>query len=323
MRPVTRILSGVVVGTLAATLVASPASAVRSTTIKPGKLARGADVAIPHLEGRTVVDGSVRFRVKAPTVRLLGTSGAAYIVGTANKGGSHGKFFRYLSDGTSTRLGRADLWTTELSGDGANLVTTHIARNRTTVITVRSATTGATVASRRFRGYVSALDAEADRVLVGSLRRTRLWTTGTDRLATVSRLGGYEGDLSADVVAGYTRDPYNGGCSVLMRITTGDRLWTSCKERVATFNADASRMATIDILSDGIGPSRVWVRTTSGSKLGRYDISKGWFGTLEFETGTALLLEAHGARQTATVRCTGSTCERASDLSDTEPLRQR
>jgi hypothetical protein len=319
MRSMFRTFAALAAGTLAATLVATPASAA-TTTIKPAKLPRGADVSIPHLEKKTVVDGSVRFKVKAPAVRLLGKSGTAYIVATADRTGDHGEFWRYQSDGTRSRIGKGDLWSAELGGDGLNLVTTRVQDRRTT-IKVRSATTGVRVASRAFRGYVSVLDADADRVLLGSLRKTWLWTTGTDTVAKVARLGGYEGDLSADVLAGYTKDPYDGGCSIVRRISTGVQLWKSCKERVESFNADGTRMATIDILSDGIGPSRVWARSTTGQRLGAYDVHKGWFGTIEFETGTALLLHANGPRKAATVRCTDATCERASDLTATEHLR--
>lgn len=325
MRPLVRSLSATAAAVLAATLVAAlpaaPASAASTVTIKPGKLSRGADVAIAHLENKTVVDGSVRIPVHAPVVRLLGESGSAYVVGTADKQGGHGRLVRVQADGTQTQLVRASIYQSELSGDGQNLVTTRSTRTRRTVVTVRSATTGAQVASREFKGYVNALDAETDRVLVGSLSRTWLWTTSTDSVGVVARLGGYEGDLSADVVAGYTKDPYNGGCSVVSRISTGAQLWKSCRERVDTFNADGSGMATIDILSDGLGPSRVWARTNTGAKLGSYDIHDGWFGAVEFETTTALLVRANGLRQSATVRCTGPTCERASDLAPTDQPR--
>ena len=321
MRPLSSTLAAAAACTaaaiLAVTLVSAPASAVPTTTIKPGKLPRGADVAIPHLEKKTIVDGTVRIPVHAPTVRLLGKSGTAYVVGTGNKFGGHGRFFRIQADGTSTALGKANLYMTELSGDGQSLVTTRVPSNRKTIVTVWSASTGARVASRAFKGYVNALDAETDRVLVGDLKRTRIWTTSTDSVSVVARLGGYEGDLSADVFAGYTRDPYRGGCTIVRRISTGEQLWKSCKERVHTFNADGSRMATIDILSDGIGPARVWARTSNGTKLGSYDIRNGWFGSIDFETSTALLMQANGPRKAATVRCTGLPCERASDLRPT------
>ena len=44
---------------------------------------------------------------------------------------------------------------------------------------------------------------------------------------------------------------------------------------------------------------------------------KGWFGAIDFETTTAVLLETNGPRKAATVRCTDAGCERASDLSPT------
>jgi hypothetical protein len=297
-------------------LAAAPSSAAATTTLNPAKLPRGADVSIPHLEKKTIVDGAVRVRVNAPTVRLLGKSGAAYVVATANKMGGGGRVLRVAADGTTTKLARANAYMTELSGDGLTLVSTKI-HNRKSTVKVLSATTGAVVASREFKGYISTLDAETDRVLVGSLQKTWLWTTSTDSVAVVSRLGGYEGDLSADVFAGYTKDPYAGGCSIVRRISTGEQLWKSCRERVQTFNADGSRMATIDLLSDGIGPSYVAVRSGTGQKLGAYQVKNGWFGEIKFETSTAVLLQANGIRKAATVRCTDAGCERASDLTPT------
>jgi hypothetical protein len=316
MRPLPTVLVALATGALAATLVPAPATAAATTTLNPAKLPRGADVAIPHLEGKTVVDGSVRIRIKAPALRLLGKSGTSYVVGTADRQGAHGQFFRVAPDGTRTKLGRGDIYLTELAGDGQNLVSTKVPSNSTSVVTIRSATTGDTVASRRFKGYASALDGDTGRVLVGGPRKTWVWTTGTDSVAVVARYSGYAGDLSADVVAGYTKDPYRGGCTVVRRISTGEQLWKSCKERVAEFNADGSRMATIDILSDGIGPGWVGVRGSTGHKFGAYTVN-GWFGSIDFETTTAVLLETNGARKTATVRCTDAGCERASDLSAT------
>ena len=75
-------------------------------------------------------------------------------------------------------------------------------------------------------------------------------------------------------------------------------------------------MATIDLLSDGIGPSYVAVRTSRPQARGVRG-GQGWFGEITFETPTALLLETNGARKAATVRCTDADCERASGLSPT------
>ena len=131
----------------------------------------------------------------------------------------------------------------------------------------------------------------------------------------VSRDAGYVGDLSADVVGTFTKDPYDGGCTEVRRISTGRCCWRSCTEQVAAFNADATRIATIGILSDGLGPGRVDARTITGKHLGRYQVRSGWFGTISFETPTALLLEVNGAHKAFTARCTGAACERASEPS--------
>ena len=153
-------------------------------------------------------------------------------------------------------------------------------------------------------------------MLVGGPDKTWLWTTSTNSVGVVARDSGYDGDLSADVLATYTKDPYQGGCTVVRTLSTGAQLWKSCKERVEGFNADGSRIATVDILSDGIGPGYVAVRGSTGHKFGAYTV-KGWFGAIAFETTTAVLLETNGPRKAATVRCTDVGCERASALSPT------
>ena len=321
MRPVPRLLTAVATGTVAATLVAAPATAKPAVVLTPGGLPRGADVSVPHLDGKTVVDGSVRVRIKAPDVRLLGKSGSTYVVGTTSKQGGHGRIWRVAADGTKTLLARAHPFQTVLAGDTATIVTTRLDQKSHAHISVYEVATASQVATRTFKGFFGALDAQADRVLVGSDTKTLIWSTGTDSVAVVDRDAGYLGDLSADVIATFTKDPYDGGCSEVRRISSGALLSRSCTERVAAFNADASRIATIAILSDGPGPGRVDARTITGKHLGRYEVRSGWFGELRFETSTALLLDVNGARKAFTARCTGTTCERASGLRPAETLR--
>ena len=324
MRPLSRSLLAVVTAVLSTTMLAGPASAKPAVTLTPGGLPRGADVTIPHLEGKTIVDGPVHVQVKAPMLRLLGKSGSAYVVGTANAQGAKGRIYRVTADGSRTLLARSHPFQTVLSGDGATVVTTKPTRTQKSTISVYDATTGAQIASRVFTGYASALDAQTDRVLVGTIDKTLLWTTspGTEgTVGVVSRDGGYVGDLSADVVGTFTKDPYDGGCTEVRRISSGALLWRSCTEQVAAFNADASRIATVGILSDGPGPGRVDARTIGGQHLGRYQVRSGWFGSIEFESPTALLLQVNGARKAFTARCTDTTCERASALAPAETLR--
>ena len=321
MRPLSRTLVAIGVAALTATLVAAPASAKPAITLTPGSLPRGADVSIAHLEGKTIVDGAVQVAVNAPTVRLLGKSGSTYVVGTANQQGGHGRIFRVTAQGAQTLLAKANVYQTILSGDGARIVATRTTRTSKSTITAYDATTGAQLASRTFKGYPSALDAETDRVLIGNTDKTVLWVTSTDSVAVVNGQPGYVGDLSTDVLATFTKDPYDGGCTLVTRITTGVRLWKSCTEAVAAFNSDASRIATVGILSDGPGPGRVDARTIDGKHLGRYQVGSGWFGSIGFETQTGLLLEVNGARKAFTARCIATSCERASKLRPAEVLR--
>ena len=323
MRPLSRTFAALGTAALTATLVAGPASAKPAITLAAGDLPRGADVSVPHVDGdgHTIVDGAIRVKVDAPQVSLLGKSGAAYVVGTSSTKGGHGRIYRVTADGTRTLLARAQPYQTLLSDDGGTVVAWQVGRTLRTTITAYDATTGAEKAQKAFKSYATALDARNGEVLVGSLEKTLLWTVSTGSTAIVSRDGGYIGDLSSDVVSTFTKDPYDGGCAEVRRISTGERLWRSCTEQVAAFNADATRIATIGILSDGPGPGRVDARTITGQHLGRYQVRSGWFGTIGFESPTALLLEVNGLRKAFTARCTGTVCERASDLRPAQTLR--
>ena len=199
MRPLFRSLAAIAVAALTSTLLASPATAKPAITLTPGDLPRGADVAGAHLEGKTVVDGAVRVRIKAPTLRLLGKSGSAYVVGTANAQGGHGRIYRVTADGTRTLLARSHPFETLLSGDGATIVTTRLDRKSNATISVYDVASAKRLATRTFKGFFGALDAQADRVLVGGASKTFIWTTSTDSVGVVARDAGYIGDLSADV----------------------------------------------------------------------------------------------------------------------------
>ena len=183
MRPLHTILVALATGTLAATIVAAPASAKPAITLTPGGLPRGADVSIPHLEGKTVVDGAVRVKVKAPRLRLLGKSGASYVVGTANAQGGHGRIYRVAADGTRILLAKSHPFETLLSGDGATIVTSRVDRKSNATISVYDVASATKLATRTFKGFYGALDAQTDRVLVGSASKTVIWTTSTDSVA--------------------------------------------------------------------------------------------------------------------------------------------
>jgi hypothetical protein len=326
MRPLTRTLATLAVAATAATLLAAPASAMPPITLSPHGLPKGADVSVPHLDGHTVVDGTVRITIDRPQVRLFGKSGAAYVVGTMSDSGRHGRIWRFTADGGRTLVARAHPFMSILSHDGATLVTTETGNTASSLITAYDVATGAHWTQRLFRDYAVALDANAGQVAIGTTKKTMVWTlplvpAKPGSVATVSHDPGYVADLAAGVVGTFTKDPYDGGCSELRRIATGELLWRSCVEQVLAVSPDASRIATIGILSDGPGPGRVDARTITGKHLGRYQVRSGWFGAISFENPTALLLDVNGARKAFTARCTATVCERASKLRPAEILR--
>src|SRR5690242_8647447 len=65
-------------------MVASPASAAETIAIKPTSLPRGADIAGPHLEGTTIVDGTTTVKVHRPNVILYGAWKSYYVAATGD-----------------------------------------------------------------------------------------------------------------------------------------------------------------------------------------------------------------------------------------------
>jgi WD40 repeat protein len=285
-----------------------------SVGIQPDRLERGPDIAIPHLEGKTVVDGDVRIRVRAGFVTLLGQSAGGYVIGTANADHQKPRLWRYSPDGSRTLLLRGHYaQDSELSDDGAVLAA---ARSfRPTSVTVVDTGTARTVAQRAFPGVVQVLDVDGDRVALGTDRNSRVWNTTRNRVRTVQKMAGYRADLSSNLLASFTKDPYWGGCTRLTRFTDPRKvLWTSCTERIDAFSPDGRRLGTVGLLSDGIGPGEVWQRTVRGTLISRYTTS--WFGPFGWESPDTMLLEANGKRKRSVVRCRLGSCENATDPQD-------
>ncbi|MFC4786677.1 hypothetical protein ACT8ZV_19535 [Nocardioides sp. MAHUQ-72] len=301
-------------------------AAVPETPVRPAQLERGPDMKIPHLEGRTVVDGDVRVPIEAGLVVLLGRaeSSGEYVVGTSNRtGDARFRVFRVTAGGERTPLLRdIPIYGMQLSGDGTQI---GLATTRTgdhTRLRVWSTTDGHREASRRFPGSVSILDLDEGRMVLGSWGpdRTFWWNSRTDATRRIAGRAGYRADIRADRVAVFTKDPYLDGCSVLSTLSAPrTTLWRSCRERVEAFNPRGTRLATVPVLTDGLGPSEVRVRRDGGRLLARYTTA-GWFGALDWESAKALLLDTFGKKKAATVRCVLSDCERATPLRDTPPL---
>jgi hypothetical protein len=332
MRPTIRFSACALTTALAATLVpashsvsAADRAPVVATPIKPGALPRGADVAIPHVDGRHVVDGDVRVRVGADYLRLLGRSGKAYVVHVANADGTtNSRIQRVTAQGERTKLLRGvDGQAVRLSTDGRRLAAAHVRGADQTVLKVWSATTGALQTKRSFDGVLSVLDLAGRRVVLGGSgpARTIVWDVVANTFEVVSGRQGYAASLAGDRLATYTKDPYAGGCSKVTRLSKPSvLLWSSCRQRVDRFSPSGRRVATVALLADGVGPDVVRVLASRGRTLAKYTVN-GWFGQVRWESDTRLLLDANGRRQLAVVRCDKALCERASDLSPAQTPR--
>jgi hypothetical protein len=328
MRPLHRLATAVAVTALMTALTGGSASAqvVTPVVIKPAKLPRGADVALAHVEGSTVVDGATRIDVPGyQRVELLGRSGTSYVVVAFGAQGQQ-SVLRASPEGTlaplvqPTRTG--DL--VVLSHDGTRLAQATPAKRFTrTRVRVWDTASGATTASKAFPGLVSVLDLNAAKVVLGGFDSgTLTWRTASDAVRTLTARMGVVADLRTNRLSTLDGDPYDGGCTVVSTLS-GPRtsLWKSCAERVESFSPDGRRMATVDLLADGIGPSQVLVRGIRGSSHAVYRI-RGYFGLLSWESSRTLLLDSFARVQSANVRCTRGACERASELTPTPAYRR-
>ena len=319
---------------LAATLVAAPSPASTTSsqpteqdttatrtapvavTIRPGELSRGANPQVPWVFGDTLLHGSVRTDVPSSSW-LLGASGSDYLL--MKPGSETSRVVRVAPDGTRTLV--LELPATHqvmVTRDGAMLIRTvqrRVDGEWRTVLHTHDPVTGDVLDRRRFGGIVDVLDADAGRAVLGSWtprQRTLLWDVAADTTRLLARQTGYIADLRADRLGTFTKDPYLGGCTVLRRLgSPGDVLSTSCDERAAAISPSGRRVATIHILSDGLGPRDVSVRRDTGRELADYRVG-GWFGRIDFESDQALLLDAAGSKRQAVVRCEAAACERAS-----------
>lgn len=296
------------------TTTTTPAYAAdRVDLSRPATLDRGDDVRLPHLEGNVIVDGDRRIEVRN-VVALEGKTGDDYVVSVKRRNGRYTvKRVSVTGEHWVLLRGKEALYV-ELTSDGEYLL-----RNSNTkraVITAYDATDGTEVAQKSFREWGSVIGSGDGVVYVSRWspsQRVIAWdvAAGT-RTSVVEQFGGLV-DTDADRMLVYTGDPYEGGCSEVRVLSAPDTVvWESCRQRVATFSPDGSLMATIHILSDGIGPGEVQLRDGDGTLQVRYRAD--WFGAIQWEDADTLLLEANGQRKGAVVRCDGTDCERAGEL---------
>lgn len=302
--------------TTAVSLVAPAQAAVPSVELQPHRLSRGADIAVPHIDDGDFVDGTRRVELPGTVAEVLGQDADAWLVAThrTNKVGEwrSRRVVRVEADGTVREVLRdVDAATLVLSEDGRRLVGP-TSSNRRTTVRVWSSVDGSVIAERSFSGYPEVVAADARRVLVDTIQHTVWWGVGADRVRTLTTKLTGQASIEHDLLTTYTKDPYLGGCTKLVRLSDlGDTVWKSCRDRVAAVSPDGTRMVTFDILTDGLGPGVIHLREIDGTKLATY--STNWFSGWEWESPTTLLLDVNGQRKFATVRCTLGACENATD----------
>lgn len=310
-----RALALAATATLFGTALMVPAQAAAPVDLQPEKLTRGADITVPHIEGGDFVDGDRTVDVGGSRAYLLGRSGRAWLVGTSDENGA-GKFriVRVKTDGSTKVIKRGvSFFDLRLSQNGRYFVLSGRGNRKALPIRVFSARTGALKTEQDFANYPTVLGMDGSRVLVSTWEAgLRSWDTTTGAMTTITRRPAHLVDIGNDLLTTFTKDPYRGGCLVLSRLSNPKiRVWRSCTERVEAISPDGKQMATVGILSDGIGPSTVQVREINGRALSTY--TTVWFGRIAFENNTDLLLEVNGGERSATVRCDGARCENATD----------
>lgn len=306
--------------TALATLVAVAAvpAEADTTRIDPQRLERGEDASVPYVEGRRIIDGATTTRVRHRYPRLLGTRpDGRYVVLVEDHRGAQVRAYTPGGGGRKILGDVPGAFDVVLGTDGATLVTGRLrtGERRRTLLRAFDSTSGELVGTRKRKGYLNPLDANATTVVyAGEDGPVVSWDLSSGAGTRLSPRYGYRADLTTDRLAVFTEDPYQGGCTVVSTLSAPEQeLWRSCEEAVVRFSPDGSHQLTTFILADGLGPDVVDVRTIEGERTGRYQV-EGYFEHFLFEDADTALLGAVTRESSAMVRCEADTCELASDL---------
>ena len=310
------ISTALLVALAAGAALAVPAQAAAPTVeLQPDRLARGADIAIPHIEDGDFVDGERRVELPGTVARVIGEVDGGWLVATNNVDRKRNRrVVRVGADGAVVDVLRdIDVSTVVLSADGSTLAWQQFVSGGRKTITYAYDVAAATVTGKKGPGpYVSLLDVAADRVILGAGRRVLQWKPSTGRQRTLVRKLAGSASIEHDLLSIYTKDPYVGGCTKLVRLSKPRvKIWKSCRDRIAAFSPDGTQVLTFHILTDGLGPSEIHLREVDGTKLATWTTS--WFDEWGWESPGTVLLDVNGKRKSATVRCVLAQCENATD----------
>jgi hypothetical protein len=313
--PVRRVASVATALTASLAVLAAPAAAA---DLQPGSLPRGADLALPYVEGTTIVDGARVVVVPLTKPVLVAKVRGGYVVGDRRRA----EVAFYDRDGVKRRLPGADD-DTIVSADGRLYGTASLAGDGFTVVAVRRVEDGKQLAQRSFRSWVDTnigsfahpIDVDGSRMLIGGSGGRVVvwdWRRGTTRDVIDDKWHLQVGSLSRGIAAGWTAPGER--CTFVARLATPrQRMWKSCDEQVVALSPDGRRMVTTDRrVFLGFGRVRFLVmRTVTGRELGRWTAER--FTDIRWETDSAISFRVDGARKTAMVRCTPKRCRAASD----------
>ncbi len=305
-------------------LAAAPSGAAETIPIKPGALSRGPDVRGPHVEGTVIVDGDVSVKVKRPNVLLYGKWQGSYIAATGNSQWGNVKLVKIAATGAVKVLREfIDPFNAVLDAESDQVAYSYGDSTQKPTLAVYDLGLDDEVSVHAFAGLPRLL-AFDDGLTVASLGspkvKTLTWNTVSNDVTKVNaKLGNYA-SVAHDLLGYFSKDPQFGGCQVLAHLSDpGDVLFTNCDERIDAVSPDGKRVATIPLLSDGIGPADILVRKANGTLLVHYTIDN-YVGRVWWESNTKLLFDANGKTKAATVRCQVADCNRASDLRPTPEL---
>ncbi|MCW2738586.1 hypothetical protein [Nocardioides sp.] len=315
-RPVRALLAVLAAVLATGAALAVPARAAAPTVeLQPQELTRGADIAVPHIDAGDFVDGTRRVELPGRVARVVGEVDGGWLVATNNVDRKRNRrVVRVEADGAVVDVLRdIDVSTVILSADGSTLAWQAFVSGGRKVITYAASAADGTLLGEKGPGpYVGLLDVAADRVVLGAGKRVLQWKPSTGRQRTLVKKQAGAASIEHDLLSISTKDPYDGGCTKLVRLSDrSEKVWKSCRDRVAAFSPDGTQMLTFHILTDGLGPGEIHLREIDGTKLATY--TTNWFSGWEWESPTALLLDVNGQRKSATVRCTLGACENATD----------
>ncbi len=298
-----------------AALAVPTQAAAPTVELQPQKLVRGADIAIPHIEDGDFVDGARRIELPGTVARVIGRSGGAWLVGTNNVDRNRNRrVVRVEPDGTVVDVLRdIDTSSVVLSDDGSTLAwQAYVSKGRQVITYAARAADRTSLGTKGPGRPVSLLDVDATKVVLSGNTRVFQWRLASGRTRTLVKKRGGTASIEHDLLSVYTKDPYLGGCTQVVRLSKPRvKRWTSCRDRVAAFSPDGTQMLTFHILTDGVGPGALHLRTIAGKKMATY--TTNWFSGWEWESPDAVLLDVNGRRKFATVRCTAATCDNATD----------